>query len=122
MLAFEPADSGPLLGEGGRGGRGTSIGGVLACNLSGPRRIKAGAARDHFLGFQAVSGRGEEFKSGGRWSRTSPATTSRKLLSGSHGTLAVMTEVTRQGAAAPETTRTVLVFGLDDATAAALPR
>ena len=54
MLAFDPMDYGPLLG--GPSGRAT-IGGVLAANLSGPRRIKAGAARDHFLGFSAVSGR-----------------------------------------------------------------
>ncbi|HKO07947.1 MAG TPA: FAD-binding protein, partial [Alphaproteobacteria bacterium] len=47
-LAFEPADLGPLYGA--KAGEGT-IGGVLAANLSGPRRIKAGAARDHFLGF-----------------------------------------------------------------------
>src|SRR5262245_46287820 len=46
-FAFEPMDHGPLLG--GEPGRGT-IGGALAANLSGPRRIKAGAARDHILG------------------------------------------------------------------------
>ena len=64
MLAFEPTDFGPLLGG---AARRATIGGVLACNLAGPRRIKAGAARDHFLGFQAVSGRGEIFKAGGGW-------------------------------------------------------
>ena len=63
QLAFEPMDCGPILG--GAAGRGT-IGGTLASNFSGPRRLKAGAARDHLLGFQAVSGRGEAFKSGGR--------------------------------------------------------
>src|SRR5262245_5025164 len=59
MLAFEPPDLGPLFGGSAGGG---TIAGVLACNLAGPRRIKAGAARDHFLGFSGVSGRGEVFK------------------------------------------------------------
>ena len=63
QLAFEPMDYGPLLG--GAPGKGT-IGGVLAANLSGPRRLKAGAARDHIRGINAVAGRGEAFKSGGR--------------------------------------------------------
>src|SRR6478609_8715166 len=63
MLAFEPMDFGPVLG--GPAGQGT-IGGMLAANLSGPRRIKTGAARDHFLGFAAVTGRGESIKSCGR--------------------------------------------------------
>ncbi|MBL8707151.1 MAG: FAD-binding protein, partial [Rhodospirillales bacterium] len=61
-FAFEPPDYGPLLG--GDAGQQT-IGGVVSANLAGPRRIKSGAARDHFLGFTAVSGRGEVFKSGG---------------------------------------------------------
>ena len=63
QLAFEPMDYGPILGQPADAG---SLGGALAANLSGPRRIKAGAARDHFLGFSAVSGRAETFKSGGR--------------------------------------------------------
>lgn len=112
MLAFEPPDLGPLLG--GEPGAHT-IGGVLACNLSGPRRIKAGAARDHFLGFSAVSGRGEAFKAGGRVVKNVTGYDLCKLLAGSYGTLGVMSEVTVKVLPAPEKTRTVLVFGLDDA-------
>ena len=63
QLAFEPPDFGKLFG--GAPERQT-IGGVVACNLAGPRRLKAGAARDHFLGFEAVNGLGEAFKAGGR--------------------------------------------------------
>ena len=114
MLAFEPADLGPLLG--GAPGQ-ASIGGVLACNLSGPRRIKAGAARDHFLGVHAVSGRGELFKSGGRVVKNVTGYDLCKLLCGSYGTLGVMTDVTVKVLPRPEKTYTVLVLGLDDATA-----
>ncbi|MEX1205036.1 MAG: glycolate oxidase subunit GlcE [Dongiaceae bacterium] len=114
QLAFEPPDLGPLYG--GRPGRGT-IGGVLACNLAGPRRIKAGAARDHFLGFKAVSGRGEAFKSGGRVVKNVTGYDLCKLMAGSHGSLAALTEVTVKVLPAPETTRTVLLLGLDDAAA-----
>jgi glycolate oxidase FAD binding subunit len=110
-LAFEPADLGPLLG--GAPGVG-SLGGMLACNLSGPRRIRAGAARDHFLGFHAVSGRGEAFKSGGRVVKNVTGYDLCKLLAGSYGTLAVMTEATVKVLPAAEKTRTVLHFGLDD--------
>jgi glycolate oxidase FAD binding subunit len=63
-LPFEPPNLGPLLGSGGGAG---SVGGLFACNLAGPRRISAGSARDHILGFHAISGRGEMFKSGGRF-------------------------------------------------------
>ena len=113
MLAFEPADYAPLLGV----SNGATLGGALACNLSGPRRIKAGAARDHFLGVHAVSGRGERFKAGGRVVKNVTGYDVCKLLAGSYGTLALMHEVTIKVLPAPERTRTVLVFGLEPAAA-----
>ena len=114
MLAFEPMNLGPLLGQSTDGG---TIGGVFACNLSGPRRIKMGAARDHLLGFNAVSGRGDPFKSGGRVVKNVTGYDLSKLITGSFGTLAVMTELTFKVLPAPEKTYTVLVADLDDATA-----
>jgi glycolate oxidase FAD binding subunit len=113
-LAFEPMDYGPLLGTTGGG----TIGGALATNLSGPRRIKAGAARDHFLGFTAVSGRGETFKSGGRVVKNVTGYDLCKVLAGSWGTLAVMADVTIKVLPRAETEGTLLVLGLDDAAAA----
>ena len=108
-LGFEPADLGPLLGA----GAGT-IGGAVICNLSGPGRIKAGAARDHILGFHAVSGRGGTFKSGGRVVKNVTGFDLSKLMAGSFGTLAVMTDVTVKVVPEPEETRTVLVLGAGD--------
>jgi len=113
-LAFEPMDYGPLLGTAGGG----TIGGALAANLSGPRRIKAGAARDHFLGFTAVSGRGETFKSGGRVVKNVTGYDLCKVLAGSYGTLAVMTDVTVKVLPRAETEATVLLLGVTDAAAA----
>jgi glycolate oxidase FAD binding subunit len=112
MLAFEPPDLGALLGT----GVGT-VGGAIACNLAGPRRIKAGAARDHLLGVTAVSGRGEVFKAGGRVVKNVTGYDLCKLLAGSYGTLAVMTDITLKVLPAPEKTHTALVFGLDPAEA-----
>lgn len=114
-LAFEPGDLGPLLG--GEPGRAT-LGGVIAANLSGPRRIKAGAARDHFLGVTAVSGRGETFKSGGRVVKNVTGYDLAKGLAGSWGTLAVMTDVTVKVLPAAETSASILLAGLDAAAAA----
>jgi glycolate oxidase FAD binding subunit len=114
-LAFEPMDLGPLYGE---PVNAASIGGVFAANLSGPGRLRHGAARDHLLGFKAVNGRGEFFKSGSRVVKNVTGYDLSKVICGSHGTLAAMTEVTFKVLPAPEKTRTVLIFGLDDARAA----
>ena len=62
QLAFEPPDWSALLGSHSSG----TVGGLVACNLSGPRRIKAGAARDHILGIHGVTGAGNIFKAGAR--------------------------------------------------------
>jgi glycolate oxidase FAD binding subunit len=119
QLEFEPPDYGPLLASvsagGGSGGRSNaptgSLGGVISCNLSGPRRVKSGAARDHFLGFHAVSGRGEIFKSGGRVVKNVTGYDLSKLMAGSWGTLAAMTDVTVKVLPVPEKTRTALLVG-----------
>jgi glycolate oxidase FAD binding subunit len=115
-LAFEPMDYGPLFGlEAGKG----TIGGAIAANLSGPRRIKAGAARDHFLGVTAVTGRAETIKSGGRVVKNVTGYDMCKVLAGSWGTLAAMTDVTVKVLPKAETEATVIVEGLDDARASA---
>jgi glycolate oxidase FAD binding subunit len=115
-LAFEPMDYGPLLGD--PPGRGT-IGGVIAANVSGPRRIRAGAARDHLLGVVAVSGRGETFKSGGRVVKNVTGFDLCKLLAGSWGTLGVIAEVTLKVLPQTASEATLVVFGLTEAEAAA---
>jgi glycolate oxidase FAD binding subunit len=114
-LAFEPMDHAPLAG--GAAGNGT-IGGVLAANASGPRRIKAGAARDHVLGIHAVSGRGEAFKSGGRVVKNVTGYDLAKVMAGSWGTLAAVTDVTFKVLPRAETEATLVLRGLSEADAA----
>ncbi|HEY6026633.1 MAG TPA: glycolate oxidase subunit GlcE [Pseudolabrys sp.] len=116
QLAFEPADYGALFGA--PAGQGT-LGGVAAANLSGPRRIKAGAARDHVLGITAVTGRAETIKTGGRVVKNVTGYDMCKVLCGSWGTLAAMTDITVKVLPKPETEATVLVEGLNDADACA---
>src|SRR5437764_11697452 len=110
MLAFEPPGWGGLLGV---EDAAPTLGGVLACNLSGPRRVKAGAARDHFLGFRAVSGRGEIFKAGGKVVKNVTGYDLCKLMAGSFGTLAALEEVTVKVLPRPEALSTVMLWGLD---------
>ena len=114
MLTFEPPDWRALLGT---EDKEQTHRGVIACNLAGPRRLKAGAARDHVLGFHAVNGRGELFKSGGKVVKNVTGYDLSKLIAGSYGTLTVLTEVTVKVLPRAETGRTVLLLGLDDAAA-----
>ncbi len=113
-FAFEPMNPAALLGSGNDAG---TVGGMLAAGLAGPRRIKAGGARDHLLGAHAVSGFGELFKTGGRVVKNVTGYDMSKLLTGSWGTLAVMTEVTLKVMPRPECQRTVVLRGLDDGAA-----
>jgi glycolate oxidase FAD binding subunit len=110
MLAFEPPDWRALLGS---EDAEPTVGGALACNLSGPRRVKAGAARDHFLGFRAVSGRAEAFKAGGKVVKNVTGYDLCKLLAGSYGTLAALEEITVKVLPRPETVTTVLFGGIE---------
>ena len=117
QMAFEPPDFGPLFGS---PAERATIAGVLAANLSGPRRIRAGAARDSFLGLQAVTGRGDLIKAGGRVVKNVTGYDVTKLVAGSYGTLCALTQVTVKVLPMPEKTRTILVFGLDPAGAVEL--
>ena len=108
MLAFEPPSMASLGGQAEQGIRGT-IGGIIATNLSGPRRLTAGAARDFLLGFEAVSGRGEVFKSGGKVMKNVTGYDLSKLMCGSFGTLGIMDEITLKTLPAPETSCSLLV-------------
>ena len=110
-LAFEPIDYGRLLGHEPLSG---TVASVIATNASGPRRIKAGAARDHLLGFHAVSGRGEAFQSGGRVMKNVTGYDLSKLMTGSYGTLAVYTDLTLKILPKPEMEETLIVHGLAD--------
>ena len=113
QFAFEPANTSALLGMPDIG----TVGGMIGAGLAGPRRIKAGGARDHLLGAHAVSGFGDSFKAGGKVVKNVTGYDLCKLLAGSWGTLAVMTEVTLKVTPRPESERTLVLRALDDVTA-----
>lgn len=110
-MPFEPIDLGPVLGFG--RGQGT-VGGMVATNFSGSRRVLSGSVRDHVLGVQAVNGSGETIRAGGRVMKNVTGYDLSRALSGSWGTLAVMTEVAIKVLPAQREVRTVLCFGLAD--------
>ena len=119
-LEFEPPLLGRLYGTDGGSGAGGTIGGIFAGNLAGPRRFKAGGARDHILGIRAVNGRGEIYKSGGKVIKNVSGYDLSKLAAGSWGTLSVLTELSFKVLPAPPASASLAIWGLSTADGASL--
>ena len=93
-------------------GAAATIGGTVSCNLSGPRRFKMGALRDHLLGAELIDGCGERIRTGGKVVKNVTGYDLSKALAGSFGTLGVLTEVCLKVWPRPETQATLFVHGL----------
>ena len=109
MLAFDPFDHGPIFGN---ANATATIGGVVAAGVAGSRRLSAGSARDHLLGFEAVSGRAERFIAGAKVVKNVTGYDLPKLAAASWGRLFVLTEITLKVLPRPTTQATVAVEGL----------
>ena len=107
-LAFEPPALNRIYQVHDEG----AIGGIFIGNLAGPRRFKAGSARDHILGVRAINGRGETWKSGGKVIKNVSGYDLSKLLAGSWGTLSLVTELTFKVLPAAPASRSLALWDL----------
>ena len=110
VLSFEPPDWRALLGARGE----ATLGGLIACNLAGSRRVRAGSARDYVLGFSAVNGFGDIWKAGGKVVKNVTGYDMGKLQAGAYGTLSALTELTLKVMPKPETACTLVLHGIAD--------
>ena len=117
MLAFEPFDTGPMFG---RPAGAATLGGAIAAGVSGSRRLSRGSARDHLLGFRAVSGRGEILVGGAKVVKNVTGYDLPKLVTGSWGRIAALTEISVKVLPRPEVALTLVAEALDPRAAVAL--
>lgn len=106
QLAFEPTDFGYIFN--GKSNPGT-IGGTMACNFSGPRRFKSGSVRDHVLGVKIITGRGDSVKSGGTVVKNVTGYDLSKIITGSYGTLAVISEISIKVLPKPPSIKSLII-------------